>query len=196
MSQQQSAFPRIRYLAVLCHAMLLMGGLGSFSGAQAQTGDSKDQGTLFVQGTLTESPCNLEMASPWQLISLEGINTAQLQHPGDRATPIDVNMTLRNCQQHTRSHNQSTGSAGQPVVDLTFTSSSTDTPSRMHLRGVPLALRVRDPRGQSAGEGSRLAPLAESGQRTLVYSVTPERIRAEAGQYQDQMQINFRLSYD
>jgi len=81
-------------------------------------------------------------------------------------------------------------------VDLTFTSSSSDTPSRMQLRGVPLVLRVQDVRGQSAGEGSRLAPLAESGQRTLVYSVTPERIRAEAGQYQDQMQINFRLSYD
>lgn len=161
-------------------------------------------GTLHVEGMLTESACRLDMSSGRQEIWLGETGTASLTNPGDRAAPVAFELRLMDClrtpagQRDDRSGSLA-WAAVQPTVSVGFRApTDMDSPQLVKAQGVSgLGLRVLDSRGQDVRLGSRGEPLFLSpGQSSLLYTVVPERTRAPlvAGPYLANM--DFQLNYD
>lgn len=176
--------------------------------APAQAADNWDtegaNGTLYVQGALTESACRLEMDSVRQDISLGEVASGRLQWVGDRGEPVRFELRLKDCLRSPASSldvrtGGGTWANNQPAVSVSFGAvRDADNPQLVKVQGVSgLALRVEDGQGRDVRLGSRGAPLLLTpGQNTLAYTVAPVRTPAAlvAGSYR--AVVDFRLNYD
>lgn len=145
-----------------------------------------ETGVLHVYGTLTESPCRLEMDSAWQAVSLGNTATARLQKAGDRSAPVAFTLRLRDCRAlASRSRDDRSGSMlwsrDQPAVSVRFIAAADDdSPRLLAVRGVSgVALRLQDALGRDVRLGQRGRPLLlVPGQDTLRYTLNAERTAA------------------
>lgn len=161
-------------------------------------------GTLHIQGVLTESACRLEMNSARQDIWLGETGTAQLSFPGERASPVAFELRLTDCLRNSASQrDERTGARYwatiQPTVSVSFSApADMDNPQLIRADGVSgLGLRLLDGNGHDVRLGSRGAPLfLAPGQDSLTYTVTTERTPAPlvAGAYR--AAVDFQLSYN
>lgn len=161
-------------------------------------------GTLYVQGALTESACRLEMSSAHQDIWLGETGTARLDSLGAQGTPVSFELRLKDCLRTPASMRDShtgtlTWAPSQPAVSVSFRApTDMDNIQLVKAQGVSgLALRLTDVNGRDVRLGSRGEPLfLTPGQSSLTYTVTPERTKAPlvAGAYR--AAVDFQLSYD
>ncbi len=161
-------------------------------------------GVLYVQGSLAESACRLEMASARQDIVLGEVGTGRLARPGDRGTPVAFELRLRDCLRGPAgSRDERTGAlswaADQPAVRVSFGApADADNPQLVKVVGASgFGLRLLDSQGRDTRLGSRGAPLwLVPGSDVLTYTITPERTSStlSAGAYQ--ARVDFNLSYD
>lgn len=161
-------------------------------------------GTLYVQGALTESACRLEMSSAYQDIWLGETGTARLEAPGARGTPVAFELRLKDCLRTPASLRDArtgalTWAPNQPAVSVSFRApADLDNPQLVKAQGVSgVGLRLTDPKGRDVRLGSRGEPLfLTPGQSSLNYRVAPERTKAPlvAGAYR--AAVDFQLSYD
>ncbi|MGJ3356047.1 fimbrial protein, partial [Providencia sp. Je.9.19] len=151
------------------------------------------QGTLYVQGALTESACRLEMSSARQDIDLHEIGTGRLRTFGAAGDPVSFELRLADCLdsgvglQDVRT-GERLHSIGQPAVRVSFRSvRDADSPQWVKAHGVSgVGLRLLDEYGHDVRLGDRGQPLQLSqGENTLRYTVTPMRTAAplNAGAY-------------
>jgi len=176
--------------------------------AQGQVADNwytdGANGTLYVQGALTESACRLEMSSARQDIWLGETGTASLEALGAQGTPVAFELRLKDCLRTPASQRDSrtgalTWANNQPAVTVSFRApADMDSPQLVKAQGVSgLGLRLTDPKGRDVRLGSRGEPLLLTpGQSSLTYRVTPERTKAPlvAGAYR--AAVDFQLNYD
>lgn len=182
--------------------------LGCMSGllpsAHAEDMLDGNHGTLYVQGSLTESACRLEMESAYQAVDLGDTGTGRLQQVGSRGEPVRVELRLTDClRSPIGSRDVRTGAMtwarDQPVVSVSFSATrDADNPQLVKAQGVSgLGLRLKDDRGQDVRLGSRGKPLLLApGQNSLSYTLAAERTPAAlvAGSYRSA--VDFQLSYD
>ncbi|MGF6191339.1 fimbrial protein [Serratia sp. 2723] len=184
----------------LATAMLL---LPSSQAADNRAVDGAN-GTLSVQGALTESACRLEMDSARQDIQLGETGTGRLWQVGDRGEPVAFELRLKDClRSPAGSGDVRTGGLtwadNQPAVSVSFKATrDADNPQLVKAQGVSgMGLRMANDRGQDVRLGSWGQPLLLApGQNTLIYTVAPERTLANliAGSYR--AVVDFHLSYD
>lgn len=163
-----------------------------------------ETGVLHVHGSLTESPCRLEMASAWQAVNLGNTSSALLQQAGDQGQTVPVQFRLRDCQAITaRNRDDRTGnllwSHNQPAVSVRFTAPVDPyNPQLMAVTGTSgLALRLKDEYGRDVRPGSRGVPLLlNPGQDTLTYTLAPVRTAAPLRAGTWHALINVGLEYD
>lgn len=161
-------------------------------------------GTLYVQGALTESACRLDMSSAHQAISLGEIATGRLQVIGARGDPVEFELRLTDClRSSSGSRDARTGgltwSNNQPAVTVSFNAmSDADNPQLVKAQGVSgLGLRLQDGHGRDVRIRGRSQPLLLApGQDALRYAVVTERTPAGlvAGSYR--AVVDFHLNYD
>lgn len=161
-------------------------------------------GTLYVQGALTESACRLDMSSAHQVVSLGETGAGRLQVIGARSDPVGFELRLTDClRSPASSRDLRTGGVAwannQPAVTVSFNATrDADNPQLVKVQGVSgLALRLRDSHGRDVRLGSRGQPLLLTpGQDMLNYTVAAERTPAGlvAGSYR--AVVDFHLSYD
>ncbi|HEP1044391.1 TPA: fimbrial protein [Serratia marcescens] len=161
-------------------------------------------GVLEIRGALTESACRLEMDSARQDIRLGEVATGRLAQPGDRGTPVMVQLRLTDCLPGpARTRDERIGTrywaVDQPAVRVSFRAVvDGDNPQLVQAQGVSgLGLRLLDGNGEDVRLGSRGKPLwLTPGSTVLNYSVAAERTAAplRAGGYW--AVVNFSLSYD
>ncbi|MBW4217891.1 type 1 fimbrial protein [Enterobacter cloacae subsp. cloacae] len=163
-----------------------------------------ETGVLHIYGSLTESPCRLEMSSAWQAVSLGNISSAFLQQAGDQGQTVAVQLRLRDCQAVTaRNRDDRSGSLlwsrSQPAISVRFTAPEDPTnPQLLAVKGVSgLALRLKDEYGRDVHPGSRGTPLLlNPGQDTLTYTLATERTTAPLRAGAWHALVNVGLEYD
>ncbi|MBH2869876.1 type 1 fimbrial protein [Serratia marcescens] len=161
-------------------------------------------GVLYIEGTLTESACRLEMDSARQDIRLGEVATGRLAKTGDRGVPVAFELRLRDCLRGpASSRDERTGALtwapDRPAVRVAFRAvADADNPQLVQAQGATgLGLRLLDQHGRDVRLGSRGAPLwVAPGSNVLSYSVAAERTAAplRAGAYR--AMVDFSLSYD
>ncbi|HGM5574395.1 TPA: fimbrial protein [Serratia marcescens] len=161
-------------------------------------------GVLYIEGTLTESACRLEMDSARQDIRLGEVATGRLAQTGDRGVPVAFELRLRDCLRGpASSRDERTGALtwapDRPAVRVAFRAAAdADNPQLVQAQGAAgLGLRLLDQHGRDVRLGSRGAPLwVAPGSNVLSYSVAAERTAAplRAGAYR--AVVDFSLSYD
>lgn len=161
-------------------------------------------GTLYVQGALTESACRLEMSSAHQDIWLGETGTARLEALGAQGTSVAFELRLKDCLRTPASLRDArtgtlTWAPNQPAVSVSFRApADLDNPQLVTAQGVSgLGLRLTDPQGRDVRLGSRGEPLfLMPGQSSLSFRVAPERTKAPlvAGAYR--AAVDFQLNYD
>lgn len=172
------------YILRKCTEILLTLGLCTSAFANqgnAMSSISSDVGKLYVHGSLIESACNIEMASLDQSINLGVVETANLKHIGDRATPTSFEIKLENCRlTETNILDFKTGlttwSATQPGMKIRFLAESDAlNPGVIHANGAKgLGLEITDSFGNFISIGSLSRPfLLSTSQNILIYNITP-----------------------
>ncbi|MBL0877035.1 type 1 fimbrial protein [Serratia ureilytica] len=161
-------------------------------------------GVLYVHGSLAVNACRLEMDSVRQDIALGEVTTGRLTKLGDRGTPVQFELRLRDClNARAASRDERTGmlswAEDQPAVRVSFKApGDKDDPHLVKVAGASgFGLRLLDQYGRDARLGSRGAPLwVKPGTDVLTYTIIPERTLSplRAGAYQ--ARIDFNLSYD
>ncbi|MFJ4235934.1 fimbrial protein [Serratia nevei] len=161
-------------------------------------------GVLYIEGTLTESACRLEVDSARQDIRLGEVATGRLAQTGDRGVPVAFELRLRDCLRGpASSRDERTGALtwapDRPAVRVAFRAvADADNPQLVQAQGATgLGLRLLDQHGRDVRLGSRGAPLwVAPGSNVLSYSVAAERTAAplRAGAYR--AMVDFSLSYD
>ncbi|MEN4700029.1 fimbrial protein [Pantoea agglomerans] len=185
-----------------CVVSLLL--TGTVRAAEVPPDIDGEVGVLHVYGSLTESPCRLEMSSAWQAVSLGNTATATLRQAGDQGYPVPVQLRLRDCQAVTaRNRDDRTGSLlwshSQPAVSVRFTAPADPyNPQLLAVKGTSgLALRLKDEYGRDVRPGSRSAPLLlNPGQDTLTYTLAAERTTAPLRAGAWHALVNVGLEYD
>ncbi|MBC3218440.1 fimbrial protein [Serratia fonticola] len=188
------------------HALVIMAAALMVPSAQAADTSQVEgtHGVLHLRGELTESACRLEMASAYQTVWLGNASTGLLAKTGDRGTPVNVLLHLRDClPSPANSRDERSGnlvwSVQEPAVSVRFIApADADNPQLVLVRGASgLALRITDAQGRDIRLGSRGAPQALAvGQNTLYYRVTPERTHAPLVPGAFAAMVDFQLSYD
>lgn len=143
-------------------------------------------GVLRVHGSLTESACRLATRSAWQDISMGDIGTAQLRHIGERGKAVKFEIKLEDCASSASRMSDSftgnvTWSNRQPSVSISFQAPlDPDNPELIKVSGASgLALRLTDMVGRDVRVGGHATPLQLTpGNNQLVYTIVPERTRA------------------
>jgi len=162
------------------------------------------KGVLHVYGSLTESPCRLEMSSAWQEVSLGNTETAQLHRVGDRGRPVTFQLHLVDCQSETtRNRDEATGNllwnGDEPAVSVRFSApASPENPQLLAANGVSgMGLRLTDSYGRSVQFESKDAPqLLSTGQDTLTYILATERTSAPLHAGSWHALLNIGLEYN
>lgn len=140
-------------------------------------------GTLYVSGSLTESPCRLAMTSASQSVDLGNTETADLKSVGDKGQAIPFQIELRDCIETASSlKNVQTGqvawSADQPAVKIRFTAPTVPfMPQFARVNGVEgLGLEIVEKSGKGLPLDLQSNPvLLPPGQEVLTYYVRPVR---------------------
>lgn len=143
-------------------------------------------GVLRVHGSLTESACRLATSSAWQDIQMGDIGTAQLSHIGQRGKAVTFELKLEDCASSASRLSDSytgnvTWSNTQPSVSISFKAPlDADNPELIKVSGAGgLGLRLKDMLGRDVRVGGHATPiLLTPGNNQLVYSIAPERTRA------------------
>jgi len=174
---------------------------------QAQAGGGEvdgASGVLLITGSLTESPCRLDMASADQVVSLGSLGTAQLQQPGDRGAAVLLELRLKDCLRiQTGQRDELVGKRAwgieYPTGTVSFSAlQDADTTGLVEVQGASgIALLLSDRQGKPVSLDLPGTPLMLSpGNNALVYRVTPVRTPAalQAGAYS--AVIHFRLFYE
>lgn len=172
--------------------------------AQAQSIIDGEAGVLHVSGSLTESPCRLNMASLWQAVTLGNTASGQLQQAGAQGQPVNIELQLQDCQQATsRSRDANSDnllwSPHQPAVTVRFTAPADNAnPELFAVAGASgLGLRLRDAHGHNVRPNSDATPLLlNNGQNVLSYTLTPERTGAPLRAGSWYTLISFGLEYE
>ncbi|MDI3440672.1 fimbrial protein [Erwinia sp. V90_4] len=163
-----------------------------------------NNGWLTISGSLTENACRLEMRSLDQTVTMGNTGSAELQYPGDRATPVTFQLTLEDCvsglgaQRDTRTGNL-TWSTLQPSVSVWFYGArDNDMPNYLQVSGTHgLALALADAKGRPLPLNQRATPLLLTpGRNTLTYTVTPVRTPSPLRVGAWHASLNFRMIYD
>lgn len=140
-------------------------------------------GLLYVDGTLTESPCRLSMDSAWQDVSLGNTPRGDISRPGQVGTPVQFTLYLQDCpEQDYVAANMTTltktRSLNQSGFQVSFIApQDIANPGLIKVDGVAgMALRLQDKYGQLVNisqysAGTLLAP----GQNQVTYTLAPQR---------------------
>ncbi len=168
---------------------------------QAQSIVDGETGVLHVSGSLTESPCRLNMASLWQAVSLGNTASGQLQQVGAQGQPVNIELQLQDCPSGLRDENSNNllWSPHQPAVTVRFTAPADKThPELFAVAGTSgLGLRLRDAYGHDVRPNTDAIPLLlNNGQNMLSYTLTPERTGAPLRAGSWHTLISFGLEYE
>lgn len=162
-------------------------------------------GSMTVEGSLTESPCHLEMESVEQSVDLGIIPRYRLVHIGDHSPTVAVHMKLKDCgmaSNHLRddSHEESDYSLPDQLVSL-MTVNGVESPDNLHLLQVNgdvkgVALRLEDPEHHQLipGEHSR-GLVMQQGNTDLVLYAMLERTELPLKDGKFNVLMNFTLGY-
>lgn len=161
-------------------------------------------GTLYVSGSLTESPCRLAMTSAYQSIDLGNTETADLKAIGDKGQPIPFQIELRDCiETPTSLKNVQTGqtawSSDQPAVKIRFTAPVVPLmPQLARVEGAQgLGLEISEPSGKALPLSQQSNPvLLTPGQETLTYYVRPVRTESNLLPGAYSALISFEMIYE
>lgn len=161
-------------------------------------------GQLHVFGSLTESPCRIEMESVYQSVDMGNIETAELQHVGQKGKSVPFYINLQDCiETSTILRDIKMGgvvwSTEQPGVKARFLAPNVPFyPELVKVSGVQgLGLELNDAVGRKIPVGEAGSPqLLSPGENKLMYFITPVRIAGDlqAGAYR--ALISFELIYD
>lgn len=160
-------------------------------------------GSLYVQGTLTESACRLAMSSAYQTIELGVIGTGRLKQVGQSGDPVAIVLRLEDCLSgESRSRNNLGNllwSPDMPAMKIRFLApSDAENPDLVAVTGAKgIALELSDSQRNRIILGQLSEPyLVSPGQNQLTYYVTPVRTNAglDSGAYY--ALIRFQLNYD
>ncbi|WP_412177628.1 fimbrial protein [Pantoea ananatis] len=200
----------VRYYAILSGLVLMVpltlgAMLWLLPGAQATVDHGEVEGangTLYMQGALTESACRLEITSARQEVLLGTTAAGSLTRPGATGTPVHVALRLSDCLCSPLANlDVRTGSRSwapnQPAVSVSFIApADTDNPQLVQAVGAQ-GLRLRDSQGEDVRLGDRGRPLhLMPGQYTLDYIITPERTAATLSTGAYRAVVGFHMSYD
>lgn len=161
-----------------------------------------EHGVLQVSGQLTEGACRLDMRSAMQQIALGNSDTRPLRRAGDRGTPVQFRLYLRDCLQRSEVSDDDNANLLQPTVSVIFAGEAdSNNPQLLALKGASgVGLRLLDADkndlriGTSGGSASPAFLTPDSSQ--LTDYVVLERTQAQLVAGVWQAVVNFRLSYD
>lgn len=161
-------------------------------------------GTLYVSGSLTQSPCRLSMTSSYQTVDMGNNETALFSLVGQKGQRIPFQIELQDCiEMQTNLHNVQSGqtawSETQPAVKIRFLAKSVPfNPGLVEVNGVDgLGLELSESNGVTLPVDKQSNPvLLASGQNILTYYVTPVRVaqRLQPGAYS--ALISFEMLYE
>lgn len=162
-----------------------------------------EHGQLEVSGSMTDSPCMMDMSSSFQEVDLGEINNAQLRKPGDEGPNAEFTFMLRHCiASDSRLLNQQngtvTGSSDQPVMYVEFVSESDRyNPELIQIKGIHgLGLRLKDEHNRAVHLGQLSAPqYLDGGQNLLRYSIALERTSEKLVLGPFHATVDFRIHY-
>ncbi|MDX6910594.1 fimbrial protein [Hafnia paralvei] len=162
-----------------------------------------EHGQLEVSGTMTDSPCMMDMSSSFQEMDLGKINNAQLRKPGDKGPKAEFTFMLRHCiASDSRLLNQQngtvTGSSDQPVMYVEFVSESDRyNPDLIQIKGIHgLGLRLKDEHNRAVHIGQLSAPqYLDGGQNLLRYSIALERTSEKLVLGPFHATVDFKIHY-
>lgn len=161
-------------------------------------------GILRVQGSLTDSPCRLEMHSRDQTIELGSVGVGDLSVIGSEGRSVSFQLALTDCLAVANARmNRQTGqvpwSRDQPGVAIRFLAEDTDGTGRyVKAKGITgLGLVIKDAMEHPLALGQYSSPrLLPVGQSMLTYTVTPVRVASAMSPGSFYAVIGFQLSYD
>lgn len=161
-------------------------------------------GTIYVSGSLTQSPCRLSMTSSYQTVEMGNSETALFSAVGQKGQKIPFQIELQDCiEMQTNLQNVQTGqtawSETQPAVKIRFLAKSVPFNSGLvEVNGVDgLGLELSESNGVILPVDKQSNPvLLASGQNILTYYVTPVRIaqNLQPGAYS--ALISFEMLYE
>lgn len=162
-------------------------------------------GSMAVEGSLTESPCLLTMASLEQSVDLGTIPRYRLVHAGDHSPTVAVHLKLKDCgmaSNHLRDdgHEENEYQLPDQLVSLMTVNGveSPDNPTLLQVSGSPkgVALRLEDPEHRQLipGEHSR-GLVMQQGNTDLVLYAMLERTALPLKEGQFSVLMNFTLGY-
>lgn len=162
-----------------------------------------EHGQLEVSGTMTDSPCMMDMSSSFQEVDLGKINNAQLRKPGDEGPKAKFTFMLRHCiASDARLLNQQngtvTGASDQPVMYVEFVSESDRyNPDLIQIKGIHgLGLRLKDEHNRAVHLGQLSAPqYLDGGQNLLRYSIALERTSEKLVLGPFHATVDFKIHY-
>lgn len=163
-----------------------------------------DNGTLYVNGELMRSACNIETASLWQTISMGEVTTGELVSPGDRGHATAVHLHLRDCTETGLDEGRKQDGTvvrvvDQPEVRISFMSDrDPDNGDLFTVQGAKgFGLRLEDAGYHEVAPGEIAELLtADAGSDELTYWLQPERTHAPLQEGAWRSVINMRFSYE
>lgn len=161
-------------------------------------------GTLYVSGSLTESPCRLAMTSAFQSVDMGNTETADLKTIGDKGKPIPFQIELRDCiEVPTYLENVQTGQAAwsseQPAVKIRFTAPIVPLmPDLARVNGAQgIGLEISESSGKALPLNQNSNPLLLTpGQEILTYYVRPVRTEQNMLPNAYSALISFEMIYE
>lgn len=162
-------------------------------------------GAVDVEGSLTESPCHLAMASEEQSVDLGTLPRYRFAHVGDHSPTVAVHMKLKDCgmaPNHLRddSHENTDYQLPDQLVSLITVSGKTakEAPHLLEVHGGAsgVALRLEDPEHRQLfpGEHSR-GLVMQQGNTDLVLYAMLERTALPLKEGEFSVLMNFTLGY-
>lgn len=159
---------------------------------------------VTVRGTLSESPCSVDMNSVEQTIDLGDLSTSEFNRIGDEGKPVQFQIKLHDCPSVNHAMldinhgNTLIWAPGQQTAYLTFYSEQQEN-GLVFLTGNSrgIALRIEDNLHRNIPVGIKSYPqIIYSGENVITFYVIPHQIEnmVIAGEFN--ATINLSLSYE